>query len=174
LGGEDELGSNSLSGDDDSNGILLNDSKAQGRGGYTSSEDPNRTGNPERGFGRLAHQTFHITAENVDAIERHLSKPLFLEDDGSIAPANARMIARLRKALAEGRPIAEADASFYFHELYEADLMDNAGLDYKIAHRIALDYYDVADFTVYHSDVVQELRGKFGSTWSTFWGIGGE
>ena len=52
--------------------------------------------------------------------------------------------------------------------------MDNAGIEYYTAHRMALDYYDVADFTVYHPDVVQEFHEIFGSLWSTFWEIGEE
>jgi hypothetical protein len=172
LGGEGELGDNALSGKNETNGILSGDSKTQPRGGHTSSESPNRYGNPERGFGKLAHQTFYITEDNVNKIEQHLSKPMFLGDNGLIAPENARMIERLRTALIEGRPITETDASFYFHELYEADLMDNAGLDYYTAHRMALDHYDVADFTVYHPDVIREFSENFGDLWLTFWGIG--
>ena len=83
------------------------------------------------------------------------------------------MIERLRTAIAEGKPISGADASFYFHELYESDLMDNSGLDYATAHRMALDYYDVSDFTVYHPDVIQEFSENFGRLWLKFWGIGG-
>jgi hypothetical protein len=163
---------NMLSGDDDADDILISGGEVHARGGHTSDEDPNRYGNPERGFGKLANQTFRITEENVNKIEQHLSKSIFLEE-GAIAPENARMIERLRIALTEGKSIAEADASFYFHELYEADLMDNAGLDYDTAHRMALDYYAVADFTIYHPDVIREFSRKFGRLWSKFWRIGG-
>ena len=162
------------SGGNDTNGSSPSDSTGgQPRGGHTSGDDPNRYGNPERGFGNLDNQTFDITEDNVNKIEQHLSKPDFLEPDGSIAPENARMIERLRTAIAEGKPISGADASFYFHELYESDLMDNGGLDYATAHRMALDYYNVSDFTVYHPDVIQEFSENFGRLWLKFWGIGG-
>ena len=173
MGGEGKQGDNALSGENNTNGILSDNSAAQLRGSHTSSEDPNRYGNPERGFGKLANQAFYITEDNVNTIERHLAKPIFLEE-GAIAPENARMIERLRTALTEGRPITETDASFYFHELHEADLMDNAGIDYKTAHRMALDYYNVADFTLYHPDVIREFSKKFGRLWSKFWRIGGQ
>jgi hypothetical protein len=39
-------------------------------------------------------------------------------------------------------------------------------------HRMALDHYGVADFTVYHSDVIREFSENFGRLWLTFWGIG--
>jgi hypothetical protein len=77
LGGECELGDNALNGE--TNGIILSgDGKVRLRGGHTNGEDPNRTGNPERGFGKLAHQTFDITEDNVHKIEQHLSKPQLL------------------------------------------------------------------------------------------------
>jgi hypothetical protein len=162
-----------LSGDNDVNGILSGESKAYLKGDHISGKDPNRPGNPERGFGKLANQSFDIAEDNISKIERHLSKPIFLEE-GAMAPENVRMIERLRIAFTEGRPITEADASFYFHEMYEADLMDNMSLDYDTAHRMALDYYDVADFTIYHPDVIREFSRKFGRLWLTFWGIGGQ
>lgn len=158
------MGGNALSDDNNGNGILPS-------GG---SEDPNRFGNPERGFGKLANLSFHITEDNVNKIEQHLSRPLLVGDNGLIAPENARMIERLRIALTEERPITGADASFYFHELYEVELMDNAGIDYNTAHRMAFDFYNVADFTVYHPDVIREFSGIFGPLWKKFWGIGGQ
>jgi hypothetical protein len=140
------------------------DLAGQPRGGYTTGASPD--GNPGWGLGKLEGKEFPVTEENVSKIEQHLSKDMFTVD-GEIAPENAKMIERLRTALAEGKPISGADASFYFHELTEANLMDNEGLDYDVAHRMALDYYHVSDFSVYHPDVIREFG--FNKNWLKFW-----
>jgi hypothetical protein len=52
--------------------------------------------------------------------------------------------------------------------------MDNMGEDWYTAHRMALDYYDIAAFTVYHPDVIREFSENFSDAWLQFWKIGGK
>lgn len=85
-------------------------------------------------------------------------------------PENEMMVARLRDALAQGRPVSGADASFYMHEMNEATLMGR-GLGYDAAHASALSKYQVSPFSVYHPDVIQALPGTFNDNWFAFWGI---
>ncbi len=96
-------------------------------------------------------------------VEEHLSQ------FGPI-PENEAMLARLREALAQGRTISGADASFYMHEANEATLMGR-GLAYEQAHASALAKYQVSPFSVYHPDVIQALPQQFNNNWFAFWGI---
>jgi len=122
-------------------------------------------------LGKLAGKEFFITEENIRKIEAHLQR--FSEEDGSMAPQNAMMIDRLKTALAAGCPISGADASFYFHELYEASLMD-VGIDYPEAHSLAFAEYGVSPFSVYAPEVVQSFPELFNSHWFKFWDLGGQ
>lgn len=80
------------------------------------------------------------------------------------------MINRLQDALANGRLISGADASFYMHELYEATLMSR-GVSYDIAHDAAIARYDVSPFSTYHPDVIRAFPDLFNDNWFNFWGI---
>lgn len=92
-----------------------------------------------------------------------------LEQFGFV-PENDLMVSRLRTALAEGRPIDGADASFYIHELSESTMMGR-GLDYSDAHHGALSKYQVFPCSVYHPDVINAAEpGSFNPNWLKFWG----
>src|SRR5260370_5392402 len=144
-----------------------------GSGGSGASKDTESSGGNDslRRFGKLAGQEFPVTEKNIHKIETHLLR--FSQEDGSMAPQNAMMIGRLKTAFAEGRPISGADASFYFHELYESSLMD-AGMDYPEAHSLAFAEYGVSPFSVYTPEVVQSFPEFFNSNWFQFWGLGGD
>jgi hypothetical protein len=124
-------------------------------------------------FGTLAGQEFTVTGSNIEKIETHLQRFSEEEEDGSMAPQNEMMLDRLKTAFAEGRAVYGADASFYFHELHEASLMD-AGIDYPEAHSSAFAKYGVSPFSVYAPEVVQSFPELFNSHWLKFWDLGGE
>jgi len=83
---------------------------------------------------------------------------------------NEIMIERLEQALKNNQKISGADASFYFHELREAKLMQR-GLSYSEAHQKALKDYQVSPFSVYHSDVIRACPDEFNKNWEKAWGI---
>ncbi len=80
------------------------------------------------------------------------------------------MLARLKTAITEGRNISGADASFYFHELKEAELMQT-GLDYEEAHVRALAEYNVSPYSVYHPEVIEAFPDEFNNNWHNAWRI---
>ncbi len=89
-----------------------------------------------------------------------------------MAPENEAMIAKLRAALAEGRPISDGDASFYFHELHESTLMGQ-GVEYDEAHAAAIAKYGVSPYSIYPPDVINAFPDVFNNNWFAFWGING-
>jgi RHS repeat-associated protein len=115
------------------------------------------------GLGLLAGKEIRVSERGLQMIEQHLTR------FGSI-PENEAMLARLRDALAQGRRITGADASFYLHEANEATLMGR-GIGYDAAHASALSKYGVSPFSVYHPDVIQSLPNQFNENWFVFWGI---
>lgn len=52
------------------------------------------------------------------------------------SPANDAMLARIRSAAADSRPLHESESNFLRHELTEADLIDG-GMGYPEAHGLA-------------------------------------
>lgn len=80
------------------------------------------------------------------------------------------MIKRLDQFLENRKKISGADASFYFHELREAELMQQ-GLTYEEAHQQALKDYEVSPFSVYHPDVIRSCSDEFNKNWKRAWGI---
>ncbi len=104
-----------------------------------------------------------VTPEGLDIIERHLQR-------FGPSPENEAMIARLRAAMAEGRPVSGADANFYLHEISEATMMDR-GAPYEQAHAAALQKYNASPYSVYHPDVIKTLSEWFNDNWRKFWGI---
>jgi hypothetical protein len=80
------------------------------------------------------------------------------------------MINRLEQALNNNQEISGADASFYFHESREAELMQQ-GLTYSEAHQQALKDYEVSPFSVYHPDVIRAYPDEFNQKWEREWGI---
>lgn len=116
-----------------------------------------------KGLGKIAGNTYEITTDGLNTVKAHLAT--FGEDAG-----NTAMIKRLESALANGEKLEGADASFYLHELKETELMAN-GIDYYTAHQVALDFYEVSNFSVYHPDVIKSLPAEFSDNWFRFWGL---
>jgi RHS repeat-associated protein len=114
-----------------------------------------------------------VSEEEIQIIQEHLSTWPLTEDDGSIAPENQAMIARLQEALSNGTEITGADANFYLHELYERTLMKDApytDVAYDAAHAASLKRYGVSPFAVYHPDVIERFPERFNSSWFKYWG----
>ena len=125
------------------------------------------------GLGRLANAELRVSQRGLDMVERHLAR-------FGPAPENTAMLARLRTALAEGRTIRGADASFYMHELNEATRMApllRSGMSLEeawgIAHPAAIQKYGVSPFSVYHPEAITAANaaqaGSFNANWMRFW-----
>lgn len=115
-------------------------------------------------FGKLADQEFTVELEKLEMIKQHITTNFYNY------PPNDMMIQRLEQALDNQQKISGADASFYFHELKEAELM-RQGLSYNEAHQQALKDYDVSPFSVYHPDVIRAYPDEFNKNWERAWGI---
>lgn len=77
-------------------------------------------------LGNLTSLEYDIEHEKLEIIKKHISKfPEYLP--------NQEMIERLQQALKRRNKISGADASFYFHELKEAELMEQ-GYDWYEAY----------------------------------------
>jgi len=111
----------------------------------------------KEGLGKISGNTYDVTRDSIDTIKNHL-------DQLDYAPENTAMIQRLEQALANGQRITGGDASFYLHELHEAGLMQG-GMNYRIAHQAALDYYGVSRYSVYHPEVIQAFPEWFNDDW---------
>ena len=114
-------------------------------------------------LGDLAGKEFPVEAEKLNMIEQHTAQ------FGEWGP-NTAMLARLRTALAEGRNISGADASCYFHELKEAELMQT-GFDYEEAHVISLGEYNVSPYSVDRPEVIEAFPDEFNNNWRQAWRI---
>ncbi len=119
-------------------------------------------------FGKLQGSDIRVSERGINIIENHLSRPVFQEPDGAMAPENEAMLQRLRAALEEGSTISGADASFYMHEIYESTLMDQGMLPEE-AHPASFARYDVSPFSIYHPDVIQTFPERFNYNWFEFW-----
>lgn len=89
-------------------------------------------------------------------------------------PYNEYAIQRLQDAFDEGLDIAGGDASFYTHELFESNIMQDLEYNeenYDLAHNAALNEYGVSRFSVYGPEVIQAFPGWFNKLWFEFWGI---
>lgn len=114
-------------------------------------------------FGILACEEYIVEPEKLEIVKKHISQfPEYLP--------NMKMIQRLQQALDSGNTISGADASFYFHELKEAELMEK-GYDWYTAHPKAIEYYAVSPFSLYHPDVIQAYPEDFNRNWRKAWGI---
>lgn len=100
------------------------------------------------------------TQKELDIIKDHLSGDLQADFNDAI----------IEKTLQEGGELKGPDAEFYRHELEEADLMSK-GMDYDTAHNAALAKYSVAEFDLYHPDVIKSMPEWFGPAWFEYWGI---
>ncbi len=85
------------------------------------------------------------------------------------SPANDAMLARIRQAVADGRPLHESELNFLRHELTEARLMNN-GVDYPTAHDTAGQQHPT--FGNYHPDVIDQHPELFNNRWRNHWGLG--
>lgn len=45
------------------------------------------------------------------------------------------------------------------------------GMPYEEAHRAALDFFEVSDFSVYHPDVIKMEPMEWNDAWKNFWNI---
>jgi hypothetical protein len=157
--GSSALGSTVKKGDDLIKGV---------EGGKIAGEldDIAKVGKPgglaKDGLGKVSGNTYEVTRSEIDAIRNHL-----ITHDMT-SPTNTAMINRLENALKNGERITGADASFYLHELKEASLMKN-GMSYDVAHKAALDFYEVSPFSVYHPEVIKANPEWFNSNWLKFW-----
>jgi hypothetical protein len=116
------------------------------------------------GFGKLAGLQIRISEKGLDLIQQHLARPIFHP-----AAENDMMMARLRAALQEGRPVDGADASFYMHETYEATLMGR-GVAYDEAHAAAFARYGVSPYSVYAKEVIEATpQAGWNDGWRDFW-----
>ncbi|MCM2405673.1 hypothetical protein ACOWPH_02815 [Anabaena sp. PCC 7938] len=114
-------------------------------------------------FGTLTEQEYIVDREQLEMIKKHISRfPLYLP--------NIKMIDRLQKALDSGQKISDADASFYFHELKEAELMEK-GYDWGTAHPMAIAHYGVSQYSFYHPEVIKAYPEDFNRNWRKAWGI---
>jgi len=115
-------------------------------------------------FGKLNQQEFAINLEKLEVIKNHIKNNFY-----DYKP-NLMMLDRLQIALDNNQKISGADASFYFHELREAELM-KSGLSYHQAHQQSLQEYEVSPFSVYHPDVIRAYPDEFNQNWKNYWGI---
>jgi len=100
-------------------------------------------------------------SDQIARAERHLSR---LDP----ATANDAMLARLRSAAIDGRPLHVSEVNFLKHEMIEAELMD-AGMGWPAAHAIAGQAHDT--YSNFHPEVVRQLSGEFSPKWRAYWGI---
>ncbi|MEH2009385.1 hypothetical protein [Nostoc sp.] len=60
--------------------------------------------------------------------------------------------------------------SFYFHELKEAELMEQ-GYDWYTAHPMAIAHYGVSPYSLYHPEVIRAYPEEFNRNWMKAWRI---
>ncbi|WP_410607529.1 putative T7SS-secreted protein [Amycolatopsis sp. lyj-109] len=100
---------------------------------------------------------------DVSKVKEHLSRP-GLDHFGP----NDVMLDRIGKALAEGKPLSEAQTNFMRHETLEAKLMDG-GMGYEEAHAEALQTHPPGKN--YDPDVIDQ-EPLFGPWWRKMNGLG--
>jgi hypothetical protein len=100
---------------------------------------------------------------DVSRVRQHLSRP----DLDPFEP-NDIMLDRIGKALAEGKPLSEAQTNFMRHETVEAELMDG-GMGYIEAHAEALKTHPPGKN--YDLDVIDQSTA-FGTWWRKMNGLG--
>lgn len=99
--------------------------------------------------------------DDASRIETHLGR---LDH----SPANDAMLARIRGAATDGRPLTEAEQNFMTHELTEAGLMDR-GMGYPQAHELAGQTHPT--FGNYDPEVIKQFPELFNQNWRNYWGI---
>ncbi|WP_292795023.1 hypothetical protein [Nostoc sp. NMS7] len=120
--------------------------------------------NPDQNFlGTLTDKEYDVERENLEIIKKHISK------FNDFLP-NQKMIERLQQALDSGQKISGADASFYFHELKEAELMEQ-GYDWYTSYPMAVAHYGVSPYSLYHPEVIRAYPEEFNRNWMKAWRI---
>jgi hypothetical protein len=114
-------------------------------------------------LGTLTDKEYDVELENLEIIKKHIS------EFNNFLP-NQKMIERFQQALDSGQKISGADASFYFHELKEAELMEQ-GYDWYTAHPMSIAYYGVSPYSLYHSEVIRAYPEDFNRNWAKAWVI---
>jgi hypothetical protein len=117
----------------------------------------------ENFLGILTDQEYGVEHDKLEIIRNHISKfPEFLP--------NYKMMERLQLALELEQKISGADASFYFHELKEAALMEQ-GYDWYTAHPMAIKHYGVSPYSLYHPEIIRAYPEDFNKNWRKAWEI---
>lgn len=117
------------------------------------------------GFGKVSGKELTVTEKGLNQFEEYLQQQGFMDDY-----ENIEMVKRLENALKNGEKITGADAVYYLHELKEASLV-NSGILQPVAHDMAIEFYGVSPYSVYHPDVIQMEPGWWNNAWFEFWGI---
>ncbi|HEX5332372.1 MAG TPA: hypothetical protein VFW79_06990, partial [Cellulomonas sp.] len=100
-------------------------------------------------------------SDQIARAEQHLSRLHH-------SVTNDAMLARLRSAAIDGRPLHETELNFLRHEMKEAELMDT-GMGWEEAHAIAGQTHPT--YTNYHPEVIEQFSDRFGIKWREYWGI---
>ncbi len=119
----------------------------------------------KEGLGKISGKEYTVTQKGIDKIKQYLTDQGFNDDY-----ENQAMIERLENALKNGAKITGADAVFYAHELKEAQLVAS-GVEQAVAHKIALKYYEVSPYSVYHPEVIKMQPSWWNQAWFDFWNI---
>ncbi len=131
----------------------------------TTGGGGNAGGLVKEGLGKISGKEYTVTQTSVDDIKKYLTEQGFIDDY-----ENQEMIARLERALTKGEKITGADAVYYTHELKEAQLVAS-GVEQSVAHDMALQYYEVSPYSVYHPDVIRMKPEWWSDGWFKFWNI---
>ena len=119
----------------------------------------------KEGLGSISGREYTIAQTGIDNVRNYLIEQGFINDYENVA-----MLERLERALANGEKITGADAVYYLHELKEAQLVAS-GVNQDIAHEMALQYYKVSPYSVYHPDVISMQPKWWNDAWFDFWEI---
>ena len=117
------------------------------------------------GLGKISGKKYKVTQDGLNYIKKYLTEQGFIEDY-----ENQAMLDRLKIALENGEKITGADAVFYTHEIKEAQIV-YSGILQEDAHKMALRYYEVSPFSVYHPDVIKMKPEWWNNSWFEFWNI---
>jgi RHS repeat-associated protein len=104
-----------------------------------------------------------LSEEGLALVENHLAQ--FGQWDH-----NDAMMERLWSLLDAGEPATGADANFYLHEAYEAQMMAQ-GMGQEAAHAAALEYYGASPYSIYAPEVIQANPSLFNNSWLAYWGL---
>jgi hypothetical protein len=121
----------------------------------------------KQGLGKISGKEYTVTQKGLNNVRNYLTEQGFIDDY-----ENQAMLSRLSNAMKNGVKITGADAVFYTHELKEAQLVA-LGTEQLVAHKIALKFYEVSPFSVYHPEVIKMNPSLWNKSWFDFWNIEG-